>query len=431
MIRALYTLILHLAIPLVWVRLWSRSRREPGYAHDIRERFGNGALRIAADTPSIWIHAVSVGEVRAAIPLIGKLRGQYPDMPIVISVMTPTGRRTARETFPEDVHAVYLPYDLPWAMRRFIAQINPRILIVMETEIWPNMLAMCERAGVPRFLVNARLSEKSFRGYIRNIFVRALIRNAMTHFDHVLAQTAIDRARLKMLGAIEASVTGNLKFDLTLDEAQLAQGREWKKRIGRRRVLMLASTREHEERPLIQAFVKMDWSPAPRPLLLVVPRHPARFDDVCNMLESANLVVGRRSSGTEASSIMDAWLGDSMGEMQTYYAMCDVAIVGGSFQPLGGQNLIEAAAIGKPIIMGPSTFNFAEAVALATQANAMRSVNDPAEAMREAAKLMNDDDARRVMARNAHGFAAAHGGATTRTMNALATVLGPARPTSE
>jgi 3-deoxy-D-manno-octulosonic-acid transferase len=427
MIRALYTVVLHLAIPVVWLRLWWRSRREPGYAKDVRERFGNGSLRIAADTPSIWVHAVSVGEVRAAIPLIGRLRGQYPEKPIVISVMTPTGRRTARETFSEDVHVVYLPYDLPWAMRRFIGHINPRVLIVMETEIWPNMLAACEAASVPRYLVNARLSEKSLRGYTRNVFVRALARNAIAHFDGVLAQTPADLKRLKALGALNAQVTGNVKFDLTLDEALIAQGREWKKRIGRRRVIMLASTREHEERPLIQAFTQTDWSPAPQPLLLVVPRHPARFNDVCNMLESANLVVGRRSSGTEPSSIMDAWLGDSMGEMQTYYAMCDVAIIGGSFQPLGGQNLIEAAAVGKPIIMGPSTFNFAEAAALATDAGAMLSVSDASAAMREAAKLINDDNTRRTMAQSAHRFAAAHGGATARTVSVLAKALCPAQ----
>jgi 3-deoxy-D-manno-octulosonic-acid transferase len=426
MIRALYSLLLHLAIPFVLLRLKRRARKEPEYGKHIAERFGRGTLRLDASQTSLWIHAVSVGEVRAALPLIGKLRGTHEGVPIVVSVMTPTGRATARQILPDDVHVVYLPYDLPWAMRAFITQIRPRLLIVMETEVWPNMLATCVDRGIPRLLVNARLSEKSLQGYQRNFFVRALARDAFAAFDRVLAQSQSDATRLASVGAKNVIVTGNVKFDLTVNAELIAQGRAWKEAVGDRPVVLLASTREREEKLLVEAFQKMQWSPDPRasaPLLVVVPRHPARFDDVCAILENARMIVGRRSTGSPPSPQFSAWLGDSMGEMQAYYAMADVAIIGGSFEPLGGQNLIEAAAIGAPIVMGPSTFNFSEAVVLASEAGAMANVSDPLAAMEAAQKLLGKDAARNAMRDAAKAFAQAHGGATARTMDEIERVL--------
>ncbi len=437
MLRLVYSLLFHLAVPLVLARLWLRGRKEHGYRQHIGERFG-----LAGDASSrkntIWIHAVSVGEVRAAVPLIDKLRLAYADHSILLTCMTPTGRRTARGLLADDVAVVYLPYDLPWALALFMSRHQPKMLIVMETELWPNLLAACKQRRVPAFLVNARMSQKSQQGYLKFAPIRALARQAMQSFSAVLAQSADDAARLSSLGATTVEITGNLKFDQALNETAIHQGLAWRKRLDGRKVILLASTRDHEELPLIAAFRNVtDWpmtgpvagpavGPLPgqmrQPLLVVVPRHPSRFDAVFAQLQETGLLIKRRSQMDDAGSagdpmrLADVWLGDSMGEMQSYYAMCDVAIIGGSFEPLGGQNLIEAAALAKPVIMGPSTFNFSEAVQLATDANAMRNVANPAEAMTTAKQLLANGELLAMIGANALGFATAHGGATDRSI---------------
>jgi 3-deoxy-D-manno-octulosonic-acid transferase len=429
--RFFYSLLLHLAIPAILLRLWLRGENEPGYRKDIGERFGGAGVdnrpQVASagthPLPAIWIHAVSVGEVRAAMPLVGKLRHAYPGHPVVITCMTPTGRRTARDTFTSDVAVRYLPYDFGWAHRRFLVRWRPMMLIVMETEIWPNLLAACASRDVPTFLVNARLSEKSRAGYAKPL-VRAIARGALQRFAVILAQSEADAIRLQSLGARVVSVTGNLKFDLAVDPTAIARGEQWRLTVGARPVVLVASTRDNEETPLLEAYksVFSDTAAYPRPLLVVVPRHPSRFDDVCARIENAGLTVARRTT-SEPSPMMDAWLGDSMGEMQAYYAMSDVPIIGGSFQPLGGQNLIEAAALGKAPIMGPSTFNFAEAVRLAKEVDAMVQVRDAKAAMQEAAALLADRARREAMGARAKAFAAAHAGATERTMAAIRAAL--------
>jgi 3-deoxy-D-manno-octulosonic-acid transferase len=421
--RFFYSLLFYLALPLVLLRLWRRGKTELGYRQHIAERFAFADI-CGGKTGAIWIHAVSVGEVRAALPLIGKLTAAYPNQSILVTCMTPTGRRTARDLLASHIRVAYLPYDLPVAMHRLVRRIRPHMLIVMETEIWPNLLTACQSYDVPRFLVNARLSEKSRAGYIRFMPIRALIRNAMKSFTAVMAQSEADASRLVSIGANHVSVMGNVKFDLAIDEAALQRGEEWKQAVGQRKVLLLASTREGEESMLANAFLRIaDWPV--KPLLVVVPRHPSRFDDICNRLEDMGLAVMRRSA-FETTSIAatlaraDVVLGDSMGEMQAYFAMCDVAIIGGSFKALGGQNLIEAAALGKPIIMGPSTFNFSEAVALAIQADAMRNVRDADEAMKVTQSLLADESLRTAIGENARNFAATHRGATARTVDAIA-----------
>jgi 3-deoxy-D-manno-octulosonic-acid transferase len=442
-----YTLLMHLATPLILLRLWLRGRTESGYRNYIGERFGGrdqGGVSSSVPVDSIWIHAVSVGEVRAAVPLIAALRAQWPEAPVVLTCMTPTGRRTALDLFTSAITVCYLPYDLPWALSRFISRWHPMMLVIMETELWPNVLATCAKRRIPAFLANARLSEKSYRGYSRNTIVRALARDAFGRFHTVIAQSQADAQRLQSLGAARVVVTGNLKFDLALDLALIELGTSWRSAATttatqqRRPILLLASTREHEEMALANAYQRVfhdDVSDAStdagtaakaartRPLLVIVPRHPSRFDNLASRVAAAGLTLGRRSAGSALTAETDVWLGDSMGEMQAYYAMCDVAIIGGSFQPLGGQNLIEAAALGKPVIMGPSTFNFADAVRLALAAEAMISVTDSDAAMLAAAELFASPERLSRMGENALHFAQAHRGATARTVEIIQNAL--------
>ncbi len=435
MLRFFYTALMHLLMPVVLARLWWRGRVEPGYREHIGERFGFFNARdfsLPQGASSFWIHAVSVGEVRAAQPLIEKWRAQFPTETIVLTCTTPTGRRMAEALFHDGVTITFLPYDLPWATDHFIKRIRPRALVVMETEIWPNLLATCHARRIPTFLVNARLSEKSRAGYAKNFFIRHLIRDAVGKFTRVLAQSDADAARLTNIGAKSVVVTGNVKFDVSINDEAIARGEAWKRAAGQRPIIVLASTREGEEGDLIAAFCSImerggidsgNAYPNQPPLLVVVPRHPARLDEVAGLLNKANLVVARRSQTETPNSNIDAWLGDSMGEMPSYYAMCDVAIIGGSFRPLGGQNLIEAAALGKPIIMGPSTFNFSEAAQLAIDAGALIKVSDAMAAMAIAKTLLGDTSRLREMGKNAAQFAAAHRGATSRTLHEILTSL--------
>ncbi len=429
--RFVYSVLMHLAVPLTLLRLWLRGRTETGYRQHIAERFGGFDYppeASAASAAAIWVHAVSVGEVRAAMPLVAALQTAYPHAPIVVSCLTPTGRAMAREVFGDGVQVCYLPYDLPWAIGDFIERWQPSMLLVMETEIWPNLLAKCAARNIPAFLVSARLSEKSRRGYARFAPVRWLMRQSLRRFRVVMAQSEADADRFASLGATNVVVAGNVKFDMTIDAAMAARGDAWRKiftPVGAARpIVLLASTREGEEQALIDAFYETFWAKAEqhmiaRPLLVVVPRHLGRFDEVFARIEQTGLYAARRSQGKAPSQAIDIWLGDSMGELQAYYAMCDIAIIGGSFAPLGGQNLIEAAAFAKPIIMGPSTFNFAEAVELATASNAMISVADAKAAMTEAARLLDQPVRLNRIGENARQFAAAHRGATQRCMELI------------
>jgi 3-deoxy-D-manno-octulosonic-acid transferase len=430
-LRFAYTLLLHLAIPLILLRLWMRGRTESGYRKHIVERFGGTAQdggTIGSPVKRIWIHAVSVGEVRASAPLIAALRAHWPDAQVVLTCMTPTGRRTASDLFGSSVTVCYLPYDLPWAISRFIRRWQPKVLVIMETELWPNLLAACTSHHISAFLANARLSEKSYLGYAAYAPLCALTKQAFAQFHTVMAQSEADAVRLRHLGSNNTVVTGNVKFDVGVLPALVAQGVEWRAPFTStgRHVILVASTREHEEAALLDAFLRQFVEFAQhgrRPLLVVVPRHPSRFDDVASRIAARRLSLARRSQVTPPPADIDVWLGDSMGELQAYYAMSDLAIIGGSFQPLGGHNLIEAAALGKPAIMGPSIFNFAEAVRLALEANAMISVADADAAMVEAAKLFASPERLKQMGENALRFAQAHRGATSRTMEIIQNTL--------
>jgi len=340
---------------------------------------------------------------------VAALRKALPDHAIVLTCTTAAGRETLRQIHGENALAFYLPYDLPGAVRGFLQHFRPRLGVLMETEVWPNLLAGCAAQGVPVVLANARMSEKSARGYAR---WPAFARETFGNLAAVCAQSAADAERLRALGARGIEITGNLKFDVEPDAAQLAAGRAWRERLGRP-VLLLASTREGEE----ELLLKQLGQTKDLPLIVVVPRHPQRFDEVAQWADA------RRSRQEFPDGNARIYLGDTMGEMAFYFAACDVAVIGGSFLPLGGQNLIEALACGAPVVVGPSMFNFAEATRLALEAHAAVQVRDAGEALREAARLLSDPARRSAMAAAGRQLCELHRGATARHLEVCRRLL--------
>jgi 3-deoxy-D-manno-octulosonic-acid transferase len=403
-----YRLLLWLLFPWVLMHLWWRGRRQPGYREHIPERFGWYQSR--PGRPVIWLHAVSVGETRAAEPLVRALAARYPGHELLLTQMTPTGRETAQQLYGGAATIVYLPYDYPSAVVRFLTRFRPRLGILMETEIWFNLVECCARQGVPLLLANARLSEKSVRGYE---LVAPLTRAALGGLAAVSAQTLEDAERLERLGAWGVEVTGNLKFDVVLPPQMLALGAQLKQRIGQRPVLLAASTREGEEELVLEALSRIRVEGL---LLLLVPRHPQRFDEVAALLARRNLSYLRRSDNRALPPDCRVLLGDSMGEMPAYYAACDLAFIGGSLLPYGGQNLIEACAVGCPLLFGPHMYNFAEASRLAVAAGAAIEVADAVMLGEWAGQLLSDQAALARMSQAALAFSRAHQGATARNL---------------
>lgn len=410
MTRLAYAALWLAAIPFVLLRLAWRSRRQRGYLEAVPERFGAYAPSPAG--PRIWIHAVSVGETRAAAPIVEALARRHPAHRILVTHMTPTGRATGVELFGDRVERAWLPYDVGFAARRFLAHYRPQFGILLETEIWPRLLEECARAGVPVVLANARMSARSARRYAR---FPAFTRWALANLSGIAAQTAVDAQRLRALGARAVEVTGNVKFDLALPEDILRRGEEFRARFGASRALWVAgSTREGEEAELLAAFAAMDADPAA--LLVIVPRHPQRFDEVAAAARARGFVTARRSEGGDVAPDVRILVGDSMGEMLAYYAAADVAIMGGSLLPYGSQNLIEPCALGRPVIVGPHTYNFEEAAGGAIHAGAALRVRDAREALAAAAELSRDTARRERMGESARAFVAAHRGAVDRLM---------------
>jgi 3-deoxy-D-manno-octulosonic-acid transferase len=435
---AAYGLAWLLAVPLVLGYLLARARRQPAYRAHWAERW---ALRWPAAPAGwagarpVWIHAVSVGETRAAQPLIEALLASDPTLRILLTHMTPTGRATGHELFaarwPDRVHQCYLPYDLGWAAGRFLARWRPCLGILMETELWPALCARATRAGVPLVIASARLSERSLA---RGLRWRELTSPALAGLAAVLAQTPADADRLRRLGRAEVEVTGNLKFDIVPSADGVALGRGWRAALGERPIVLCASTRDGEEALLLGAWreaMSTSRSPsapdsgaaatAPRPRLLIVPRHPQRFDEVARTIAQADCMLARRSAPgwPQAAAQADVLLGDSMGEMAAYVAMADAAIIGGSLLPFGGQNLIEPCALGVPVVVGPSTENFAQVADEAIAAGAALRVTDARQAVAAALALLSDPARRAAMGLAGTTFAQAHRGATQRTMAAL------------
>ena len=421
--RALYSLLMRALQPLLRRKLARRGRQEPGYRVAIDERFGHYGMPAApADGRTLWVHAVSLGETRAAAVLLRELRGRWPQYRLLLTHGTATGRAEGAGLLREGDVQVWQPWDTPGAVQRFLAHFRPRLGILLETEVWPNLAAGCAAADVPLVLANARLSDKSLRAARRMAW---LARPAYRRLAAVWAQTEDDASRLAAIGAPVQGVYGNLKFDATPDAAQMARGQAWRAALGRP-VVMFASSREGEEAAWLQGL-RQAGEAARAVQWLIVPRHPQRFDEVAALIGEAGLSVARRSQWGAQPSLVelsaDVWLGDSLGEMALYYGLSDAALLGGSFAPLGGQNLIEAAACGCPVLMGPHTFNFDEAAALAEEAGAALRCADLAAALGAALALVQVPPRQQAMARAGRLFAQAHRGAAARPCAALAAYL--------
>jgi len=418
--RLIYALIWLMALPLAFMYLLWRSRRQPEYRRHWRERLGF-VPRTSPDTPGrpmIWLHAVSVGETRAAAPIVFALQKHYPHHELLLTHATPTGRAAGQELFGDRVRQAYLPYDLAPLTWLFLDRTRPVLGLVMETEIWPSLFRACRRRNIPLLLITARLSARSARGYRR---FAPLIRQALGDLSAVAAQTEADAHRLQALGARDVEVTGNVKFDVTPPADTAARTAGLKALFSGRVVFLAASTREGEEALILEAMADLD---IPGLLLVLVPRHPQRFEEVASLLQARGLAFARRSTSSPLTPDMPVFLGDSMGEMAAYYGAADLCYVGGSLVPLGGQNLIEAAAAGCPALVGPHTWNFHDAAEQAIRCGAARRIED-APALRAAVEELAQAPASRLaMAKAGLEFAQANRGATDKVMALIHTRLG-------
>ncbi|WP_409297624.1 lipid IV(A) 3-deoxy-D-manno-octulosonic acid transferase [Pseudomonas sp. KCJK8993] len=374
--RTLYTALFYLGLPLVAIRLWLRSRKAPAYAKRIGERFSLGLP--VMQPGGIWVHAVSVGESIAAAPMIRGLLARHPQLPITVTCMTPTGSERIRALFADEprIQHCYLPYDLPCAAARFLERVQPRLAVIMETELWPNHIDQCARRGIPVALANARLSARSAKGYGRFAGLTAPMLAQMSLFA---VQTRAEAERFRQLGARAETVevTGSIKFDLNIDpqlpERAAELRRQWQ--AMERPVWIAASTHEGEDAVVLEAHRQLLAS-YPNALLILVPRHPERFDSVFELCRQQEQATVRRSSGEWVTPATSVLLGDTMGELLFLYALADSAFVGGSLVANGGHNLLEPAALAKPVISGPHLFNFLEIAAMLREAGALQEVDD-------------------------------------------------------
>jgi len=417
--RHVYSLILYLLIPLAIHRLLWRGLKNHGYWRRWGERFG--FVRRETD-PVIWVHAVSVGEVRATLPLVRALQREYPGYRVLVTTMTPTGSDTVRSLFGDTVSHCYVPYDLPTAVRRFLDRVRPRLALVMETELWPNLFHQCGSRGIPLVLANVRLSEKSARGYQR---FAGLARTTLAYVTAAGAQSGDDAARIRALGAANVTVTGSIKFELDVPAGLLAKASALRKGFGGRPVWIAASTRDDEEIPVLDAFATLRMR-IPTLLLILVPRHPERFEAVARRCVQRGYRIERRSNRRDgASPDRDILLGDTMGELVLLYAAADVAFIGGSLKPLGGQNLLEALAVGTPVVFGPHMFNFSDISRLSLARAAAREVRDADQLAEAVGGWLADSGARRVAGEAGKKMIEENRGALERT---LALVRAEIRP---
>lgn len=396
--RALYTLLFHLALPLVVVRLFWRARRAPAYRTRMGERFAVGLPDFKPG--GIWVHAVSVGESIAAAPMIRALSERYPELPITVTCMTPTGSERIRALFGDTVQHCYLPYDLPWAASRFLNRLQPKLAVVMETELWPNHIHECARRGIPVALANARLSERSARGYGR---FSGLTAPMLAELSLIAVQTNTEALRFQQLGARETSVqvTGSIKFDLSIDPALPARAEQLREQWDAvsRPIWIGASTHAGEDEILLSAH-RLVLAEQPDALLILVPRHPERFRSVHELCSKQGFSTVRRSLQEPPQADTQVVLGDTMGELLFLFALADVAFVGGSLVPTGGHNLLEPAALGKPVVTGPHLFNFLDIAAQLRDAGALAEI-DSAPALASTIEALWNDPGRAAQAREA------------------------------
>jgi 3-deoxy-D-manno-octulosonic-acid transferase len=420
MTRLAYALIWWIAAPLALLRLHWRARKLPGYGERIGERFGR--YDPVPEAPRIWVHAVSVGETRAAAPIVEALRAAHPRHRILLTHMTPTGRATGEEIFGDRVERAWLPYDLRFAARAFVRHFRPELGVILETELWPRLIEECAAGGVPVVLANARLSDRSARRYAR---FPTFARWALSNLTTVAAQTEADARRFRELGAGSVAVTGNVKFDQELPADHEQRARHLRGLFGADRPIWVAgSTREGEEALLLDVFASLA---PPEVLLVIVPRHPQRFDEVAAIATARGLEVHRRSADSPVPPGVRVVLGDTMGEMFAYYAASDLVLMGGSFLEYGSQNLIEACATGRAVIFGRHTYNFEQAAEGALAAGAGMRVESARAAIAAAGLLTHDEERRRRMGEAALAFVAAHRGATQRLVAQLEAALAAGR----
>ena len=412
--RTLYTLLLHLALPLIALRLYLRGRQAPAYRQRIAERFAFQLPPLKRG--GLWVHAVSVGESIAAAPMIRALRERHPELPITVTCMTPTGSERIRALFGDQVQHCYLPYDLPWAAARFLDRLQPKLAVIMETELWPNHIHQCARRGIPTVLANARLSEKSARGYAR---FKGLTRPMLAEMSWIAAQTEAEAERFRQLGACPecVSVTGSIKFDLTIDPELKVRAQALRASWGatNRPVWIAASTHAGEDEIVLAAHRRL-LAEQPDSLLILVPRHPERFEAVHVLCQREGFATVRRSSGAAVGEGTQVLLGDSMGELLFLYALADVAFVGGSLVPAGGHNLLEPAALGIPILTGPHVFNFLEVAAQLREAGGAREVVDAEALLYQLRRLLDEVQFRQCMATAGLSVLLANQGALARLL---------------
>lgn len=383
--RRLYTLLFYLAMPLVLARLYWRGRANPDYRRRWTERFG--LFHPMPVMGCIWVHGVSVGEVRAAIPLINALQKRYPKQPLLVTTTTPTGSEQVKAYLDDQVKHVYLPFDLPGPVRRFIARAKPQLAIIMETELWPNLFHHCAVANIPLIVANARLSEQSARRYRQ---VALLMRQLLSCTSLIAAQTTADAVRFRQLGAPHVQVMGNLKYEITLPDNLPERGRVLRRLLGEQRpVLIAASTHAGEETSILEAFYILQRA-LPPILLLWVPRHPERFSTVAELCQQRGLNVIKRSENRPCDKTTQVFLGDSMGELLLFYAAADTAFVGGSLVPAGGHNVLEPALLGLPLVFGPHMFHFFEASRRLLRAKTAWQVTDAQELAQVVEYLLRD-----------------------------------------
>ncbi|HAI59010.1 MAG TPA: 3-deoxy-D-manno-octulosonic acid transferase [Xanthomonadaceae bacterium] len=422
LLLAFYSALLWLLVPITLYHLVWRGLRQREYLLRWSERYAQ--LDALPDLPAgaLWVHAVSVGEVNAAIPLVNALRQRHPERPLLITTITPTGSARVRALWGDAVHHVYLPYDLHGMVRRFLERVRPALAVVIETELWPNLFVACARAEVPVVIANARLSERSMRGYR---WMGPLIRLALSGVRLVAAQSEADAARFRVLAGdgVRIEVTGNLKFDQPLPQASREEAIGWRKASGVRPTWVAASTHAEEEEAVLEAHLRLRARHRAA-LLLWAPRHPERFDAVAARVLDAGLVLRRRSRERSPDARCDVFLIDSLGELPGFLAAGDVAFVGGSLCAVGGHNLLEPAALGLPLLSGPHTFNFAEISAMLAQAGALQTVGDAAALADAVSMLLAEPERARERGRAGRLRVDRERGALERTLALIDDVAG-------
>ena len=422
MVRFLYSVMFYCLLPVIALRLLWRGLKSPNYFRRWSERLGF-CHKSNVDIPTIWLHAVSVGETLSAVPLVRALQEKSPDHKLFITCMTPTGSDRVLSIFGDSVEHSYAPYDLPDAVARFLSRVKPKVLIIMETELWPNTIAACKQRGIPVIVANARLSEKSAQGYQR---ISSMVRPMLKSLHTVAAQHTDDAERFHGLGlpASASVVTGNIKFDLHLDEgfrAKAVQLNEDWRGSANRPILLAASTHKGEDELILAAFAKIKMQ-VKSLLLVVVPRHPERFNSVAQLCQKTGFTTVRRSHNVSTADA-DILIGDSMGELMAFYGASDLAFVGGSLVPTGGHNVIEPASLGVPVLTGPHLFNFSEASELLTEGGGMLVCQDSDELAAQCTLLLQDVNARQAMSASARQVAEANRGALDRLLAVIEPII--------